>query len=233
MHTRHSSPFPTSFRLNVLLPFFLQIALDYTHIWCFFFSHAFNWLFSCIYRSTSRYADLEKPKKKKTLSATTSLVSIPNTIKLSMLNSGLLSFGEFYRSIISIELLFVRSFLSLGYFPFIMVVFWHRWHLLINSYTDAISWWSWWANELELELIVNDLLRLLLSTIFFSSVPWFYQLPEAFRWNMVTSFSFCLAIQFNDDDPSFFPPKRCYWKIQSVFNQPLAHINGGSSILII
>lgn len=171
MHTRHSSPFPTSFRLNVLLPFFLQIALDYTHIWCFFFSHAFNWhtnwLFSCIYRSTSRYADLEKPKKKKTLSATTSLVSIPNTIKLSMLNSGLLSFGEFYRSIISIELLFVRSFLSLGYFPFIMVVFWHRWHLLINSYTDAISWWSWWANELELELIVNDLLRLLLSTIFF------------------------------------------------------------------
>lgn len=46
-------------------------------------------------RSTSRYADLEKPKKKKTLSATTSLVSIPNTIKLSMLNSGLLSFGKF------------------------------------------------------------------------------------------------------------------------------------------
>ncbi|KAG4072756.1 hypothetical protein HA402_005233, partial [Bradysia odoriphaga] len=43
--------------------------------------------------STSRYADLEKPKKKKTLSATSSLVSIPNTIKLSMLNSGLLSFG--------------------------------------------------------------------------------------------------------------------------------------------
>ncbi|KAJ6641667.1 hypothetical protein Bhyg_06607 [Pseudolycoriella hygida] len=44
-------------------------------------------------RSTSRYADLEKPKKKKTLSATSSLVSIPNTIKLSMLNSGLLSFA--------------------------------------------------------------------------------------------------------------------------------------------
>lgn len=50
--------------------------------------------FTCLYRSTSRYADLEKPKKKKTLSATTSLVSIPNTIKLSMLNSGLLSFGK-------------------------------------------------------------------------------------------------------------------------------------------
>ncbi|XP_037044078.1 receptor-type tyrosine-protein phosphatase kappa isoform X2 [Bradysia coprophila] len=44
--------------------------------------------------STSRYADLEKPKKKKTLSATSSLVSIPNTIKLSMLNSGLLSFEK-------------------------------------------------------------------------------------------------------------------------------------------
>lgn len=50
--------------------------------------------FHSVCRSTSRYADLEKPKKKKTLSATTSLVSIPNTIKLSMLNSGLLSFGE-------------------------------------------------------------------------------------------------------------------------------------------
>lgn len=50
--------------------------------------------FNLNFRSTSRYADLEKPKKKKTLSATTSLVSIPNTIKLSMLNSGLLSFGK-------------------------------------------------------------------------------------------------------------------------------------------
>ena len=49
----------------------------------------------CFCRSQSRtYVDLEKPKKKKTLSATTSLVSIPNTIKLSMLNSGLLSFGK-------------------------------------------------------------------------------------------------------------------------------------------
>uniref|UniRef100_A0A182QTG8 Protein-tyrosine-phosphatase n=1 Tax=Anopheles farauti TaxID=69004 RepID=A0A182QTG8_9DIPT len=44
-------------------------------------------------RSTTRYADLEKPKKKKTLSST-SLVSIPNTIKLSMLNSGLLSLDK-------------------------------------------------------------------------------------------------------------------------------------------
>jgi hypothetical protein len=38
--------------------------------------------------------DVEKPKKKKAMSATTSLVSIPNQIKLSMLNSGLLSFGK-------------------------------------------------------------------------------------------------------------------------------------------
>lgn len=49
----------------------------------------------CLCRSQSRYVD-EKPKKKKALSATTSLVSIPNTIKLSMLNSGLLSFGKLY-----------------------------------------------------------------------------------------------------------------------------------------
>ncbi|KAK5648341.1 hypothetical protein RI129_003233 [Pyrocoelia pectoralis] len=41
-------------------------------------------------RSTPRLTDLDKPKKKKHLSAT-SLVSIPNTIKLSMMNSGLLS----------------------------------------------------------------------------------------------------------------------------------------------
>lgn len=40
--------------------------------------------------------EVEKPKKKKTAS-TNSLVSIPNQIKLSMLNSGLLSFGEFLR----------------------------------------------------------------------------------------------------------------------------------------
>lgn len=49
-------------------------------------------------RSTTRYADLEKPKKKKHLSGASSLVSIPNTIKLSMLNSGLISFGKFYLS---------------------------------------------------------------------------------------------------------------------------------------
>ncbi|XP_070498935.1 receptor-type tyrosine-protein phosphatase U [Chironomus tepperi] len=41
----------------------------------------------------SRCVDVEKPKKKKTLSST-SLISIPNTIKLSMLNSGLLSFDK-------------------------------------------------------------------------------------------------------------------------------------------
>lgn len=43
--------------------------------------------------------DVEKPKKKKAMSATTSLVSIPNTIKLSMLNSGLLSFGKLLSSL--------------------------------------------------------------------------------------------------------------------------------------
>ncbi|KAF4528678.1 hypothetical protein B566_EDAN016571 [Ephemera danica] len=43
-------------------------------------------------RSSQRFQDLEKPKKKKYLtSGSTSLVSIPNTIKLSMLNSGLIS----------------------------------------------------------------------------------------------------------------------------------------------
>ena len=47
-------------------------------------------------RSTPRYADVEKPKKKKILSGgSTSLVSIPNAIKLSMLNSGLMSLGEY------------------------------------------------------------------------------------------------------------------------------------------
>ncbi|CAG9124135.1 unnamed protein product [Plutella xylostella] len=46
-------------------------------------------------RSTTRY-DLEKKPKKKEMraSGTTSLVSIPNTIKLSMLNSGLISFAD-------------------------------------------------------------------------------------------------------------------------------------------
>lgn len=46
-------------------------------------------------RSTTRY-DLEKKQKKKDMrtSGTTSLVSIPNSIKLTMLNSGLISFGE-------------------------------------------------------------------------------------------------------------------------------------------
>lgn len=45
-------------------------------------------------RSTPRLTDLDKPKKKKHLGATTSLVSIPNAIKLSMLNSGLISTGN-------------------------------------------------------------------------------------------------------------------------------------------
>ena len=46
-------------------------------------------------RSSLRYADLEKkPKKNKHLRAANSLISIPNTIKLSMLNSGLLSFSK-------------------------------------------------------------------------------------------------------------------------------------------
>lgn len=48
-------------------------------------------------RSTTRYDTEKKPKTKKDMrsSGTTSLVSIPNTIKLSMLNSGLISFGEY------------------------------------------------------------------------------------------------------------------------------------------
>ncbi|XP_044265223.1 receptor-type tyrosine-protein phosphatase kappa [Tribolium madens] len=41
-------------------------------------------------RSTPRYNDVEKPRKKRHISAATSLVTLPNTIKLSMLNSGLL-----------------------------------------------------------------------------------------------------------------------------------------------
>lgn len=86
---------------------------------CNFKSHSISViLFFSEYRSTSRYADLEKPKKKKTLSATTSLVSIPNTIKLSMLNSGLLSFGKFYIiEIIFVVCLFVCSFVTETYSP--------------------------------------------------------------------------------------------------------------------
>lgn len=48
-------------------------------------------------RSTPRHAELEKPRKKRHLSATNSLVSIPNTIKLSMMNSGLLSTSEYLK----------------------------------------------------------------------------------------------------------------------------------------
>lgn len=49
-------------------------------------------------RSTTRCE--EKPKKKKHHlgSASSSLVSIPNAIKLSMLNSGLISFGKCFLS---------------------------------------------------------------------------------------------------------------------------------------
>ncbi|CAF4809517.1 unnamed protein product [Pieris macdunnoughi] len=44
-------------------------------------------------RSAPRY-DLEKKPKKKEASGTSSLVSIPNSIKLTMLNSGLISFAS-------------------------------------------------------------------------------------------------------------------------------------------
>lgn len=54
-------------------------------------------------RSTPRYAEMEKPKKKRHLSGASSLVSIPNTIKLSMLNSGLISFGKCSFLSLSIE----------------------------------------------------------------------------------------------------------------------------------
>lgn len=48
-------------------------------------------------RSTPRHNDVEKPRKKRhTSAATTSFVSIPNTIKLSMLNSGLLPTSRFH-----------------------------------------------------------------------------------------------------------------------------------------
>lgn len=45
-------------------------------------------------KSSQRTQELEKPKKKLINKGSTSLVSIPNTIKLSMLNSGLISIGE-------------------------------------------------------------------------------------------------------------------------------------------
>ncbi|XP_055690657.1 receptor-type tyrosine-protein phosphatase kappa [Lutzomyia longipalpis] len=45
-------------------------------------------------RSTSRFVDLDKQRKVKCMGGTPSLSSIPNTIKLSMLNSGLLSFDR-------------------------------------------------------------------------------------------------------------------------------------------
>ncbi|XP_059482652.1 receptor-type tyrosine-protein phosphatase kappa [Neocloeon triangulifer] len=47
-------------------------------------------------KSSTRPQDLEKPKKKLLHKSSNSLVSIPNTIKLSMLNSGLISITEQY-----------------------------------------------------------------------------------------------------------------------------------------
>ncbi|CAG4986930.1 unnamed protein product [Colias eurytheme] len=48
-------------------------------------------------RSAPRYDLEKKPKKKDNKpSGTASLVSIPNSIKLTMLNSGLISFGTHY-----------------------------------------------------------------------------------------------------------------------------------------
>ncbi|XP_057669092.1 receptor-type tyrosine-protein phosphatase kappa isoform X1 [Diorhabda carinulata] len=46
-------------------------------------------------RSTPRHNDVEKPRKKRNNSAATSFASIPNAIKLSMLNSGLLPTSRF------------------------------------------------------------------------------------------------------------------------------------------
>ena len=46
-------------------------------------------------RSTTRCEDKPRKKKHHMGSGSTSLVSIPNAIKLSMLNTGLISFGEF------------------------------------------------------------------------------------------------------------------------------------------
>lgn len=115
---------------------FFLLYLKCNDVFFFYFSTRSLYVcYVCNFRSTSRYADLEKPKKKKTLSATTSLVSIPNTIKLSMLNSGLISFGKFYRSIISIALwpIAVRRV----YVHYVSVVWlvtdgprWRRMHLL-------------------------------------------------------------------------------------------------------
>lgn len=46
-------------------------------------------------RSTPRTNDVDKPRKKRHASATHSFASIPNAIKLSMLNSGLLPTSRF------------------------------------------------------------------------------------------------------------------------------------------
>lgn len=49
-------------------------------------------------RSTPRYNDVDKPRKKRHLGSGNSFVSIPNTIKLSMLNSGLLPTSKYITS---------------------------------------------------------------------------------------------------------------------------------------
>ena len=47
-------------------------------------------------KSSTRYVDAEKPKKK-VLGNASSLMSIPNTVKLSMLNSGFISISTFQK----------------------------------------------------------------------------------------------------------------------------------------
>lgn len=88
---------PLNYFLFCLFAFNWHCLFFWFLFFCFcFYWGAFSWIFRfpcCLCRSQSRYVDLEKPKKKKAAS-TTSLVSIPNSIKLSMLNSGLLSFGK-------------------------------------------------------------------------------------------------------------------------------------------
>lgn len=58
-------------------------------------------------RSTTRCEDKPRKKKHHMGSGSTSLVSIPNAIKLSMLNTGLISFGESF--------IIINFFCPLGY----------------------------------------------------------------------------------------------------------------------
>lgn len=64
-------------------------------------------------RSTPRHADLEKPRKRRHLSATNSLVSIPNAIKLSMMNSGLISTSKRFPLFFCFRVIH-RSIIALG-----------------------------------------------------------------------------------------------------------------------